>query len=248
LCLSIPLNPESTPAIVCVSCVAFTARSTRGGRKRASSPDSAGGTTLGSDVLQLLQGVGSGASSHYAEDDSIDPAGELPIDESMLRNHSAEVQHAAHVPQSAGSHRYGLRSHDGHSHGANGNCIIDGVEVLRESFDEAPLLSVETETLHVPAVASFRSPLRIRPVPCWRVLLRSRCLWAVLLLLLLLAAGITAAGGPDDAAKSAWLFFNPPPAKGPSQVSRRERGKGEWGFHTHPGPLTSSDRRSTTSC
>jgi hypothetical protein len=174
-------------------------------------------------------------AARQAEDD-VDPAAGVgflpPIDEAMLSHHSQEVQHAAHVPQSSGSHRYGLRSHDGHSHGANGNCIIDGVEVRGDFSNDVPPPHIEMDddasafgddasSVHVPGVASFRSPLRIRPVPYWKVLLRNRCLWLLLLLLLLLLGGITAAGGPNESllvAQRTWLFFNPPPPKGPSQV------------------------------
>lgn len=154
---------------------------------------------------------------------------------------SAAVQHAAEVEQSAGSHRYGLRSHDGHSHGADGSCIIDGVSHTRADVDDANTAALNARQWGgddpdgdarseatskveyiLPAAVSFPKPLVIRPVPWWRAVLRSPLIWALLLLLLAGSGGLWAAGGPENAARIArrtWNELLPPPPPGPTPVS-----------------------------
>lgn len=158
-----------------------------------------------------------------------------------LLHEASSSRHSEGVEQSAGSHRYGLRSHDGHSHGADGSCVIDGTEHARADIDAANAAAeaddaasvIESVEYIVPASVTFPKPLVIRPPPWWRPLVRSPLLWAVALLLLAAAGGIWAAGGPENAAEIArrtWLTLAPPPPPGLSPVRRRrvsgERGRG----------------------
>ena len=177
-------------------------------------------TSPSHDLLDLLTHQGAPFSHGQFFEDPSD-AQETDSGSAARADIGAGIGLHIHAPpeQAPGSHHYSLRSHDGHSHSASGECHAHDAGSDASAANTIPPVtgdddaSIGSVEYIVPASVSFPKPLVIRPPPWWLPLVRSPLRWVVALLLLAMVGGIWAAGGPVGAARiarSAWVEWTQP--------------------------------------